>query len=169
MWMLTWVGNIWHTFSSLPIWKSTNSNTWYHSKCHVYLHSKEWAYTERTVVHLYAMNFIRNRSLHDRRGHVFVANVVVIDPMQEKVPSSVISWPTNAAVKLRAITKICKYRGLHEGHHFILMAMEVHSALRRDTDCFIRECAHLFHDRQSRCHLSFFLSFNFSSNVLVWL
>jgi hypothetical protein len=91
-----------------------------------------------------------------QEDHVFVANVVVTDPMQEKVPSSVISRPTSATTKLNAITKICKYKGLHEWHHFILMAMEVHSAPRRDMDCFIRECAHLFHDRRPRGHLSFF-------------
>jgi hypothetical protein len=70
--------------------------------------------------------------------------VVVTDPMQEKVASSVISRPTSAAVKLSAITKICKYRRLHEGHHFILMVMEVHSAPGRDMYCIIKECAHLF-------------------------
>jgi hypothetical protein len=32
-------------------------------------------------------------------------------------------------VKLSVIVKISKYRGFHEGHHFILMAMEVHDAL----------------------------------------
>jgi hypothetical protein len=32
--------------------------------------------------------------------------------------------------------------------------MEVHDTLGRDMDCFIRECAHLFHDRRSRNHLS---------------
>jgi hypothetical protein len=37
------------------------------------------------------------------------------------------------------------------------MAMEVHGTLKHDMDCFIRECAHLFHDRQSKGHL--FLSF----------
>ncbi len=34
------------------------------------------------------------------------------------------------------------------------MAMEVHGAPEHDMDCFIREYAHLFHDRQSRGHLS---------------
>jgi hypothetical protein len=63
-----------------------------------------------------------------QEDHVFVVNVVVTDPMQEKVPSSVINRPTSAATKLSTITKIYKYKGLHEGHHFILMAMEVHSA-----------------------------------------
>ncbi len=57
-------------------------------------------------------------------------------------------------VELNAIVKICKYKGLHEGHHFSSMAMEVHDALRRDMDCFIRECAYIFHDRRLRGHLS---------------
>jgi hypothetical protein len=56
-------------------------------------------------------------------------------------------------VKFSAIAKIRKYRGLHEGHHFILMVMEVHDIPGHDMDYFIRECAHLFHDR-SRNHLS---------------
>jgi hypothetical protein len=34
------------------------------------------------------------------------------------------------------------------------MAMEVHNAPGHDMDHFIRECAHLFHDRRSKGHLS---------------
>jgi hypothetical protein len=59
-------------------------------------------------------------------------------------------------VKLGAIVKICKYRRLHEGHYFIPMAMELHNAPKHDMDCFIRECAYLFHDRQLGGHLSLF-------------
>jgi len=47
-------------------------------------------------------------------------------------------------VEFNAIIKIRKYGGLHEGHHFIPMAMEVHDAPRCDMDHFIRECAHFF-------------------------
>ncbi len=54
------------------------------------------------------------------------------------------------------ITNIHKYRGFHEGHQFILMAMEVHNALGHDMDRFIKECVHLFHNRQSKGHLSLF-------------
>ncbi len=75
-----------------------------------------------------------------------------IDSRLEVMVASVISRPIGVAVKLNAIAKICKYRGLHEKHHFILMAMEVHSAPECDMDCFIRECARLFHNRQSRDH-----------------
>ncbi len=53
-------------------------------------------------------------------------------------------------VKFSAITKIHKYRKLHEGHHFIPMAMKVHNAPRH----FIKECVHLFHDRWLKGHLS---------------
>jgi hypothetical protein len=74
---------------------------------------------------------------------------------------SVISWPVSAIVKLSAIVKICKYRKVHEGHHFILMAMEVHGAPKCDIDCFISECARLFHDKQLGGHLSlsFYIQF----------
>jgi hypothetical protein len=43
-----------------------------------------------------------------------------------------------ATSKLSAIVKIYKYKGFHDGHHFILMAMEVHGALGCDMDCFIK-------------------------------
>jgi hypothetical protein len=74
--------------------------------------------------------------------------------MQEMVALSVISRLIGAIVELNAIVKIGKYRGLHEGHHFILMAMEVHGAFGHDMDRFIGECACLFHDRRFGSHLS---------------
>jgi hypothetical protein len=61
---------------------------------------------------------------------------------------SVINRPIGATTELNTTVKIHKYKGLHRGHHFISMAMEVHNAPRRDMDHFIRECAHLFHDRR---------------------
>jgi hypothetical protein len=61
--------------------------------------------------------------------HVFVANVVVIDPTQEMVASSVISRAISVVVELNTIVKICKYKRLHEGLHFIMMAMEVHQGM----------------------------------------
>jgi hypothetical protein len=70
------------------------------------------------------------------------------------VALSVISWLVGAIVKLNAIAKIHKYGRLHEGHHFIPMAMEVHGTFRCDMDCFIKECVHLFHNRWSSGHLS---------------
>jgi hypothetical protein len=86
---------------------------------------------------------------------------VAIDPMQETMASNVISRLASAAAKLSTIAKICKYRRLHEGHHFIPMAMEVHNAFKHDMDHFIKEHAHLFHDRQSRGHLSLFFCIYF--------
>jgi hypothetical protein len=75
-----------------------------------------------------------------REDQVFVANVVVIDSTRKAMATSAINQLACAIVKLNAIIKIRKYRGLHEGHHFILMAMEVHGAPRCDMDHFIREC-----------------------------
>jgi len=57
-------------------------------------------------------------------------------------------------MKFNTIVNICKYRRLHERHHFIPMAMEVHDTLGHDMDRFIKECACLFHDRRSKSHLS---------------
>jgi hypothetical protein len=73
--------------------------------------------------------------------------VVVIDLMQEKMALSVISQVISATVKLSAIAKIHKYSGIHEGHHFMPMAVEVHNTSGHDMDHLIRECAHLFHDK----------------------
>jgi hypothetical protein len=86
------------------------------------------------------------------KDQVCIVNVVVTNPTQETVISSVISQPTSVVAELSTIAKIRKYRKLHKGHHFIPMAMEVHDALGRDMDCFIS--AHIFHDRQSKGHLS---------------
>jgi hypothetical protein len=76
--------------------------------------------------------------------------VVVIDPTWELMAPSVISQPTSVVVKFSTITKIRKYKGLYERHHFIPMAMEVHGAFGHDMDSFIKECARLFHDRRSK-------------------
>ncbi len=67
--------------------------------------------------------------------------------MWETVALSVISQLVGAIAKLNAIAKICKYKRLHEGHHFISMAMEVHGTPKRDMDRFINECVRIFHDR----------------------
>jgi hypothetical protein len=63
---------------------------------------------------------------------------------EKKVALNVINWLVGVATKLNDIAKIRKYKGFHKGHHFISMAMEVHGALGRDMDDFIKECAHLF-------------------------
>jgi hypothetical protein len=104
-----------------------------------------------------------------RKDQVFVANVVFIDPTWETVATNVISRPASVAMKLSTIVNIHKYIGLHEGHHFIMMAMEVHGAPRCDMDCFIVECARLFHNRRSGGHYFYLFAFNFSSNMFILL
>jgi hypothetical protein len=47
------------------------------------------------------------------------------------------------------------------------MVVEVHDAPMHDMDCSIRECAHLFHDRWSRGHLSLFFCIQILSNMLI--
>jgi hypothetical protein len=84
-----------------------------------------------------------------------------MEPTQEMVATSVISRFTSATVELSVIVKIHKYKEIHEGHHFIPMAMEVHNALERDMDHFISECACLFHDRHLRNHLSLYFCIQF--------
>jgi len=79
--------------------------------------------------------------------HVFVANVVVINLTWEMVVSNVISQLIGATTKLSTIVKIYKYRGLHIGHHFIPMALEVHNAHRCDMGRLIKERVCLFHDK----------------------
>jgi hypothetical protein len=77
-----------------------------------------------------------------------------MEPTWEMVAMSVISQLTSVVVQLSAIVKIHKYKEIHEGHHFISMAMEVHDAPKRDMDHFVGECVHLFHNKQSINHLS---------------
>jgi len=112
---------------------------------------------ERAVVLFYVRSFIMSWSLHDSKGPSLCFDVVIIDPTRETVALSVISRPTTTTMELNTIVKIYKYRRLHEGHHFISMAMEVYGAPEQNIDRFIRECACLFHDRCPRGHL--FLSF----------
>jgi hypothetical protein len=66
---------------------------------------------------------------------------------REMVATSVINQLTNTIVELNVIFKIYKYRRIHEGHHFIPMAIEVHGAPGSDMDHFITKCVRLFHDR----------------------
>ncbi len=73
--------------------------------------------------------------------------MVVTDSTQKMVALNVIIRLISAVTKFNAIIKIWKYKKLHEGHHFIPMAMEVHGAPSCDMDCFIRKCACFFHDR----------------------
>jgi hypothetical protein len=64
-------------------------------------------------------------------------------------------------MKFSTIPNIRKYKGLHERHHFIPMAMEVHGAPGHDIDRFIKECACFFHDRRLKSHLSLFFYIQF--------
>jgi hypothetical protein len=82
-----------------------------------------------------------------REDQVFVAYVMVIDSMWEMMALSAITRPIGAIVKVNAIAKIHKYRGLHERHHFVLMTMEVHDTPEHVMDHFIKEYARLFHNR----------------------
>jgi hypothetical protein len=95
-----------------------------------------------------------------QKDQVFIANVVVID-LHNRHWFQIINQLANVIAELNVITKICKYRKLHEGHHLILMAMEVHDAPRHDMDYFIKECACLFHDRQLKGHLSLYFYIHF--------
>ncbi len=81
---------------------------------------------------------------------------MVTNLTRETVVLNVINQLTCGIMEFSAIIKIHEYKGLHEGHHFISMAMEVHGALGCDMDCFIKECAHFFHDKQLGGHSSLF-------------
>jgi hypothetical protein len=56
---------------------------------------------------------------------VFIANVMVINLTWKIVATNVMNQPDIAIAELNTIVKICKYRRLHDKHHFILMAMEL--------------------------------------------
>jgi hypothetical protein len=88
---------------------------------------------------------------------VLIAEMAVTSLTWETMVMNVISRPINAAMELNTIAKFHKYRGFHEGHRFIPLAMEVHGTLGCDMDCFIQKCVHLFYNRQSRIHLFVFL------------
>jgi len=90
---------------------------------------------------------------------VFVINVMVTNLTWKTVAMSVISWPTCVVAELSAITKIHKYKWLHEGHIFI--PMKVHGTPDHDMDRFIKECVHLFHDRWSWGYLFLFFCIQF--------
>ncbi len=92
---------------------------------------------------------------------------MVIDFTWETITLSVITQPICVVTKPNVIAKIRKYRELHEGHRFIPMIVEVHSAPMCDMDHFIKECAHLFHDKQPRGHLFLVFAFSFSSSVII--
>ncbi len=85
------------------------------------------------------------------------------------VASSVISRLTGVVAELNTITKICKYKGLHEGHHFIPMAMEVHDAPEYDMDRFIRSVRFFSTIDDREVIYPCLFAFNFLGSMLVFL
>ncbi len=96
---------------------------------------------------LVMQHFITSQSLHDPRELGLRYQYGGTDLTRETMTLSVISRLASAIAKLNTIAKICKYRRLHERHHFIIMAMEVHGTSKHDMNHFIKECARLFHDK----------------------
>jgi hypothetical protein len=123
--MWTWVRHIWHTFNTCLFggqWIATHNAI----KDIMYALVRE---SEHVVWREQWCTFTLGVSLRInvymiREDQVFVVNVMVTDLTHETMATSVISRPTSAAAKLSAIIKICKYRRLHERHHFILVAMD---------------------------------------------
>jgi hypothetical protein len=81
---------------------------------------------------------------------------------------NVIGQLTNALAKVSVIAKIHKYRGFHEGHHFILMAMKIHNTLGHDMDHFIKELFILFMIDNQKVIYPYLFTFSFS-NLLILL
>jgi len=108
---------------------------------------RKWSYALTSRISLWT-DLYMTRSLHCWCGDS--------NPTRETMSLNDINRPTGVVAKFNIIVKICNYKELHEGHHFI-PTMEVHDTSRRDMDRFIRECACLFHDRWSGGHL--FVSF----------
>jgi hypothetical protein len=77
------------------------------------------------------------------------------------VATNGINQRAHAIAELNTIVKICESRRIHEGHHFISMAMEVHGTPGHDMDHFIKESACLFYNKQSRYHLSLYFCIQF--------
>jgi len=123
---------------------------------------------ERVVVHLYVTSFTTNRSLHDQKYYVFV-DVVVIDLMWETMFLNVINQPIVTIAEPIAIAKIRKYRMLHEGHHFIPMAMVVHGTLGVIWIISSRNVFVFFMINNKKIIDPCFFAFNFSNNMLVLL
>ncbi len=74
---------------------------------------------------------------------------------------NVISQQVGATLEFNTIAKVCKYKRLHERHHFILMVMEVHGKPRCDMECFIRERLFfsMINDREVICFCLFAFEF----------
>jgi hypothetical protein len=83
---------------------------------------------ERTVVCFISRISLQIDFYMIRKDQVFAFDVVVIDPIRKTMISNVINRSTSANAKPNTIAKIHKYKGLHERHHFISMAMKVYGA-----------------------------------------
>jgi hypothetical protein len=70
------------------------------------------------MVRPYVKSFITNRSLHDLRRLGLCCNVMVTNPTHKTMITNVTSQPIGATVKFNVITKIHKYKGFYERHHF---------------------------------------------------
>jgi hypothetical protein len=124
---------------------------------------------ERAVVCLMSGISLRTNLYMTREDHVFIANVVVTNPTQEIMVTNVISRLTSDVVELNTIVKINQYREFHEGHHFIPLAMEVHSTPDHDMDCLSRS-VFVFSTINTHeiIYLCFFAS-DFLNNMLILL
>jgi hypothetical protein len=87
---------------------------------------KEWWYVLMSRVSLWIDIYMT------WENQIFIVNMVFTNPTWETMASSVITWPIGVATKLNVIAEIYKNKRLHEGHHFIPMAMEVHGAFGHD-------------------------------------
>jgi hypothetical protein len=102
-----------------------------------------------------------------REDQVFVANVVVTDLTEETMASSVITRPVGVAMKLNVIAKIRKYKGLHEGHHFIPMAWRCTMHLLVIWIVSSRNVPIFFTIDNQEVIYPYLFTFNFSSIVLI--
>jgi hypothetical protein len=75
----------------------------------------------------------------------------------------------SAVVKLNIIAKICKYKKLHEEHHFISMAMEVHGTFGHNMDCSSRSVLVFSMIDDQKVIYPYLFVFNFLGNMLVLL
>jgi hypothetical protein len=89
--------------------------------------------------------------------------------MWEMVFLNVINQPTVTIAEPIAIAKIRKYGMLHEGHHFISMAMVVHGTSGVIWIISSRNVFVFFMINNKKIIDPCFFAFNFSNNMLVLL
>jgi hypothetical protein len=168
LWETRWGFFFWSSTFTCPLIKpdppSHNPHMW--AKVNQHLHSYLASGSPKApyvgfyecLQHPFPYPYHRHEILNDVEGlfvkcqHIKVDHV--FDLTWEMVVMRVINWSEGAVLELNVIVKIRKYRGLYEGHHFISMAMKMHTTFGCDMDCFIKECAHFFHDKRSKDYLS---------------